>query len=333
MSAQPTPNTATQRHPLWYLGRPAAMYVDALATRAATRPVSARHDGARSQRPAALVTGGGRGIGRLLAKRLADAGYAVGLIARSADELAETHRLVEGAGGRAAVFAADVSDAEAAPEVIRQLEAELGPTELLINNAGILGPIGPAWEVDLQAWWRTVEVNLFGTVVYTRLALASMAERGRGRIINVTSQAGAFRWPIVSAYSVSKAATIKFTENLAIEARRHGVSIFSIHPGLLPIGLAEGAFGDGARPGSYAAGVYAWVQRELAEGRGADPDRAIDQMLRVASGRYDALSGRHLSVHDDLDEVLARVDDGGGRDLYVLSEIMPRQRQRVLAVG
>ena len=151
MSARPTPNTATQRRPLWYLGRPAAVYVDALARRAGTRPASTRHDGARSQRPAALVTGGGRGIGRLLAQRLADAGYAVGLIARSPDELAETRRLVEAAGGRAAAFAADVTEAEAAPEVIRQLEAELGPTELLINNAGILGPIGPAWEVDLQA--------------------------------------------------------------------------------------------------------------------------------------------------------------------------------------
>jgi NAD(P)-dependent dehydrogenase (short-subunit alcohol dehydrogenase family) len=295
--------------------------------------VSTRHNGARSQRPAALVTGGGRGIGRLLARRLADAGYAVGLISRSPDELAETCRLVEAAGGRAAAFTADVTDAEAAPDVMRQLETELGPTELMVNNAGILGPIGPAWEVDLQSWWRTLEVNLFGTVVYTRLALASMVERGRGRVINITSQAGAFRWPIVSAYSVSKAATIKLTENVAIEARRHGVSIFSIHPGLLPIGLTEGAFGDGVRPESYEAGVYAWAQRELAEGRGADPDRAVDQMLRLASGRYDALSGRHLSVHDDLDVVLAGVDDRQGRDLYFLSEILPRQRGRVLAAG
>jgi NAD(P)-dependent dehydrogenase (short-subunit alcohol dehydrogenase family) len=332
MPAQPTAKAAMRRPPLWYLGRPAATYVDALAKRAAPRPVSMRHDSARSQRPAALVIGGGRGIGRLLAERLAGAGYAVGLIARSADELAEARRLVEAAGGRAAAVAADVTDAEAAPDVLRHLEAELGPTELLVNNAGILGPMGPAWEVDLQPWWRTVEVNLFGAVVYTRLALASMAERGRGRIINITSQAGAFRWPIVSAYSVSKAATIKLTENLAVEARRHGVSMFSIHPGLLPIGLTEGAFGDAVHPGSYEAGVYAWAQRELAEGRGADPDRAIDQILRVASGRYDALSGRHLSVHDDLDGVLAGVDDGGGRDLYVLSEIMPRQRPSVLAV-
>jgi len=315
MSAQPTSNAAMQRHSLWYLGRPAAKYVHALAKCGATRPVPTRHDGAPPRR-AALMTGGGRGVGRLLAKRLAERGYAVGLIARSPDELAETRRLVKAAGGCAAAFAADVTDAEAASDAIRHLEAELGPTELLINNAGILGAIGPAWEVDLQSWWRTLEVNLFGTVVYTRLALASMAERGRGRIINVTSQAGAFR-----------------CENLAIEARRHGVSIFSIHPGLPPIGLTEGAFGDGVRPGSYEAGVHAWTQRELAEALGADPDRAVDQMLQVASGRYDALSGRHLSVHDDLDELLARLDDGHGRDLYFLSEIMPGQKQRLLAAG
>ena len=234
-------------------GRPASVYIEAMSKRPDTRRPPACPTGPTAQIRAALVTGAGRGIGRLLALRLASVGYAVGLIARSKDELDETRRLIQASGGCATALVADVTDPQAASDVVQQLEHKYGPIELLVNNAGILGPIGPAWEVDLQSWWRTLEVNLLGTLVYTRAALAPMVERRRGRIINITSQAGAFRWPVVSAYSVSKAATIKLTENLAIEARRHRVSIFSVHPGLLPIGLSETALDPEAHPGSNEA--------------------------------------------------------------------------------
>jgi len=301
-----------------YLGRPAALYADAMSKRRARPLAPASTAAIPAERPAAVVTGAGRGIGRLLALRLSDAGYAVALVARSQQELRETARLIETSGGRALCLPADVTDEEDAPEVIRHAEAELGPIELLVNNAGILGPTGPTWEVDLQAWRRTVDINLFGTLVYTRQALAQMVPRRRGRIINITSQAGAFRWPTVSAYSVSKAAMIKLTENLAIEASRHKISIFSIHPGLLPIGLAETALSPDAPPGTHDARLYAWAQHELNAGRGAEPDRAIEQIYRLTTGRYDELSGRHLSVHDDLDEILRRIHDVRDSELYLL---------------
>jgi NAD(P)-dependent dehydrogenase (short-subunit alcohol dehydrogenase family) len=313
---------------LWYNGRPAALYAEALARHrpaVTTRPSPAVTTAPRSgrgvadpRRSVALVTGGGRGIGRLVAQALAKADYAVGVVARSPGELAETARLIEDAGAAATAVAADVTDERAAADAVERIQQELGPIDVLINNAGILGPIGPAWEVDLDAWWRTMEVNLFGTLVYTKLVVPTMVRRQRGRIINVTSQAGAFRWPVVSAYSVSKAATIKLTENLALETRRHGITVFSIHPGLLPIGLSEAALDSEADPDSYEGRVVAWAQQELKEGRGADPDQAIEQILRLTSGRYDELSGLHLSVHDDLDEVLGRIDDIRHRELYVL---------------
>ena len=312
--------TGASRRPLTfsYLGRPASLYIDAMSKRRAYPVTSASAAVISAERPVAVVTGAGRGIGRLLARRLSDAGYAVALVARSQQELRETARLIEISGGRALWLPADVTDEQSAPEVIRRVETELGPIELLINNAGILGPTGPMWEVDLRAWWRTVHINLFGALVYTRLAMARMVPRQRGRIVNITSQAGAFRWPTVSAYSVSKAAVIKLTENLAIEARRHGISIFSIHPGLLPIGLAETALSPDALPGTHDARVYAWAQRELNAGRGAEPDRAIEQIYRFTTGRYDELSGRHVSVHDDLDEILRHIHHVRDSELYLL---------------
>ena len=108
-----------------------------------------------------------------------------------------------------------------------------------MNNAGVIGPIGPLWEVDAEAWWATFDVNVRGILLGTQLVLPSMVARRRGRIINITSQAGVHRWPLVSGYSVSKAAVTKLTENLAQETSRYGIGVFSVHPGLLPIGMSE----------------------------------------------------------------------------------------------
>ena len=102
-------------------------------------------------------------------------------------------------GGVAAAATADVSDERAFAGAIAELRRELGPVDLLVNNAGIVGPIGPMWEVELDAWWRAMEVNVRGVLVGTQLVLPDMIARGGGRIINLASQAGVFRWPMVSS--------------------------------------------------------------------------------------------------------------------------------------
>ncbi|HWR48384.1 MAG TPA: SDR family NAD(P)-dependent oxidoreductase [Pseudonocardiaceae bacterium] len=266
----------------------------------------------------ALVTGGGRGIGRVLALALAGAGAAVGLIARSSDQLAESVQLIEAAGGLAAAASADLSDPDATATAVKTVRDELGPVDLLVNNAGIGGPVGPAWEVREEQWWRTVEVNLRGVALCSRLVLPEMVGRRRGRIVNLTSEAGVFRWPLASAYSVSKAAVIKFTENLGYETRRYGISVFSVHPGLVPIGLSGAALADTASADSPHGRLNEWVRQEFAAGRGAEPHQVAELLLRIATGEVDRLSGRHLSVHDDLDTLLARTEDLLNNDLYVL---------------
>jgi NAD(P)-dependent dehydrogenase (short-subunit alcohol dehydrogenase family) len=263
-----------------------------------------------------VITGGGRGIGRVLAQALADAGSAVGLIARSGTELAETVRLITACGGTAAAGRADVTDQRAAAEAIDALRRQLGPVDLLVNNAGVGGPFGDAWQVDAEDWWRTVEISLRGVLLCSRAVLPAMTARGAGRIVNITSEAGAFRWPQASAYSVAKAAVIKFTENLAAEASRHGVRAFSVHPGITPIGLSERALAGAAPPGSVEARMHAWVRGELLAGRGAEPALVAGLVTRLAAGDADGLSGCHLSVHDDLDAILAC--GPGARDRYQL---------------
>jgi NADP-dependent 3-hydroxy acid dehydrogenase YdfG len=137
----------------------------------------------------------------MVATALANAGAAVGLIARSGAELTETVGAVEAAGGTAAAVVA-VTDRHTMGAAVAELRLQLGPVDLLVNNAGMLGPVGPLWENDLDAWWATMDVNLRGVILTSQLVLPELIERRRGRILNITSQAGAFRWPLVSAYSV-----------------------------------------------------------------------------------------------------------------------------------
>ena len=264
------------------------------------------------------MTGGGRGVGRLLAQTLAEAGAAVALIARSPDELAATVEQIQDADGTAVAATADVTDEIAVTAALARFRAQLGPVDILINNAGINGPMGVLWEADPADWWQTLKVNLGGPFVLSRLVLPDMIAARRGHIINITSNAGAYRWPLVSAYATSKAALIKLTETLAAETGRHGVSVFSVDPGLLPIGLSDAALTSTARRDTAEGRVFGWIRGQLKAGRGADPGRAAQLILELASGRGDCLSGRHLTVADDLDMLLTRSDEIRSGDLHTL---------------
>jgi NAD(P)-dependent dehydrogenase (short-subunit alcohol dehydrogenase family) len=266
----------------------------------------------------ALVSGGSRGFGRLLGARLAQAGAAVGLIARSAPDLAAVVSEIGQADGTVAAACADITDERAVAAAVNRLRDRLGPAGILINNAGISGPIGPAWDVPAAEWRRALEVNLGGAFILTQVALTHMVAAGRGRIINITSNAGVYRWPLMSAYASAKAALVKLTETLAEETRPHGVSVFSVDPGLLPIGLSEAALSGPADPRTPAGRVHRWITDQFDAGRGADPERAAALILALASGDADRLSGRHLRVSDDLEALLTRIDEIGRDDLHTL---------------
>jgi len=266
----------------------------------------------------ALVSGGSRGVGRLLGTRLAQAGAAVGLIARSSGDLATAVSEISRAGGTAAAACADITDRQAAAAAVSELRDRLGTADILINNAGISGPIGPAWEAPPTEWWRVMEVNLGGAFVLTQLAITHMIAEGRGRIINITSYAGVYRWPLVSAYAASKAALVKLTETLAEETRPHGVSVFSVDPGLLRIGLGEAALSSTADRQTPAGRVYRWMRDQFDAGRGADPERAVRLILALAGGKADRLSGRHLCVSENLETLLTQIDEIERNDLHTL---------------
>jgi|SRR5215471_8809904 len=160
----------------------------------------------------AVVTGAVRGIERAVALALAQAGAKVAALARTHSEIEDTAAQIK-KSGCAQAFAVDVTDTSGVRRAIEKIEAALGPIDVLVNNAGQLGRIGPFVDSELGEWWRVLEVNLRGPMLCTRAVLPGMMARRRGRIVNIAS--GVLPYPYLSAYVTSKTALVRFSETLA----------------------------------------------------------------------------------------------------------------------
>jgi NAD(P)-dependent dehydrogenase (short-subunit alcohol dehydrogenase family) len=197
----------------------------------------------------ALVTGAGRGIGRATSIGLAEAGATVGLLARSVGELEEVEKVVTGLGGTALVCPADVGDRRQLAEVAAKLTSELGPVDILVNNAAVVWPLGPTTSVGPDAWATAMSVNLVGVFTLTSLVLPAMLERGWGRIVNVSSGIADHPEAMIggNAYATSKAGLEAHTKNLAAELDGTGVTV------------------NGYRPGGVDTAMQAWIRSRPAD--------------------------------------------------------------------
>ena len=262
----------------------------------------------------ALVTGGGRGLGRAFALALAKAGAHVAVTARTAEPLAETVEMVERADGRALAVPGDVSAPEAVAHVVRTTEAQLGPVDILVNNAGAVGPLGCGWEADPEDWWRTFEINMRGPFLYARALLPGMIERRRGRIVNVSTGAGFNRLPQMDAYCATKAALTQWTKCLAADIRTHGVTVFAFHPGFVRTPMV-----DQLTSPSAPTAVQTLFRSLVREKRDVPIERSAQMLLFLASGRADALSGRFIRAQDDQEELVHRAEEIIRDDLHVVT--------------
>jgi NAD(P)-dependent dehydrogenase (short-subunit alcohol dehydrogenase family) len=182
---------------------------------------------------AALVTGGGRGIGRAIALGLADAGARVAVLARSADEVNQTASLIDERGQLSLPVAADVSDAGQVDAALYAIRDEWGPIEVLVNNAAVVWPLGPSVELDLVDWETALAINVTAPARLAFAVLPAMLERGWGRIVNVSSGIAAHPAAMLraNAYATTKAALEAHTLNLAAELAGSGVAVNVFRPG------------------------------------------------------------------------------------------------------
>jgi NAD(P)-dependent dehydrogenase (short-subunit alcohol dehydrogenase family) len=259
--------------------------------------------------PVALVTGASRGIGRATALALAEAGFDVGLLARSRDALEETRELAASRGSGAAWAAVDVTDPDAVERAVAEVQQELGPVEALVNNAGSMRAIGPLWEVDPAEWWMDVDTSLGGAFALCRAVVPGMIERRAGRIVNVVSYAAARPAPFQSGYAAGKAALVSLTEALAASLDEHGVQAFSVAPGFtrteMTGHLTESE--EGRR----------WFP-EAGSSRVVEAEQSAKLIVALVSGAADELSGRLLHTLDDLEALLGSIEEIRRDELYAL---------------
>jgi 3-oxoacyl-[acyl-carrier protein] reductase len=268
----------------------------------------------------ALITGGGRGIGRAVALRLAKHGWDVSIAARSPEELAAT---AKEAGGQTLAITADVASPEQVRAMVQRTESELGPIDLLVNNAGIAGPMQPFWETDPADWWHCQEVNVRGPMLCCREVVPGMMRRRRGRIVNLSSGAGAFPVPNLGPYALTKAAVMRFSEQLAMELGPHGIQVFPIRPGVVRTRMAE-----------HVARNVPMVQKSLDDGRDVPPEATADLVEYLASGKADALSGCVLSAEENWDEMVNRAEEIRREQMYVLRlRELPNQKKYQTPAG
>jgi len=187
---------------------------------------------------AAIVTGAGRGIGRAIARRLAEEGARVAAVARSREQIESLARECRTPGAVLPVTA-DVSDAAAVSEAVAAARRVHGPAEILVNNAGVFLD-RPILDTDAGEFLRLFRTNVLGAVLMTQAALPEMRALGRGRIINLCSTASHRGYARQSAYAASKHALLGFTKVLAEETRGTGIRVHAVSPGGVNTTMVEG---------------------------------------------------------------------------------------------
>jgi NAD(P)-dependent dehydrogenase (short-subunit alcohol dehydrogenase family) len=266
----------------------------------------------------ALVTGASRGLGREITKHLATAGFTVAAVARDAAALDET---VTYAGGNVKPFAADLANLDSLPNLITTITRDLGPINVLVNNAAIQGPMGLFDELDFTQWRAVFDANLFAPMRLCQLVLPAMRQRKAGKIINLSGGGATAPRPHVTAYAGSKCAMARLTETLATEYREFNVDINAVAPGAMNTRMLQETLAA-QLPLEHAKAIQ---QQQTG---GAPPEKAAELIAWLASPTSNGITGRLISaVWDGWRDLPSHRDDlEKFADLYTLRRVIPKDR-------
>ncbi|MGH7171094.1 MAG: SDR family NAD(P)-dependent oxidoreductase [Gemmataceae bacterium] len=275
----------------------------------------------------AIITGANQGLGFAIARRFIEMGANVLLTARDAERLqqAETELKQHVRPGQiVASQAGDVSRPEDWQAIVSKAEETLPGLMILVNNAGVYGPIGRIEDNDWDEWVQAFQINLFGTVLMCRAMLPHLRQYGYGKIINLSGGGATSPLPRFSSYAASKAAVVRFTETLAEEVREHRIDVNAVAPGALNTRLLDRVLAAGPEQVGKAFYERSLMQRD--EG-GAPLDKGAALAAFLASDASDGITGRLLSaVWDNWAELPARQQQLHKSDIYTLRRIVPEDR-------
>lgn len=261
-------------------------------------------DEGRLQGRVALITGGGRGIGRAIARAYAAEGAMLALAARTDAELQATADEVRAKfGGEVTTVITDVRDREQVESAVSHTLERFGAIDVMVNNAGNTGEIGPLWKLDPERWANVISVHVLGTYYGCRAVIPKMLERGSGRIVNMSGVGG----PNDTSYDAAKTAIVNMTENLSVELAGTGVTVNAISPGSIHTRMWEEV-----RDMALAAGDMEMYEKgvQVTSGGGASIERAAELAVLLGSDACGGLSGRLIrAALDAFEEIPARVDE------------------------
>lgn len=267
----------------------------------------------------ALITGGGQGIGRMLAVSLAELGVDVAVVARTLDDVRATARAAQAVGARAEPLQADASVREEIEEAVDRTVQRFGRLDILIAAAGIYGPIGTVLENDPAAWEQTIRINLMGTFYSIRAVLPVMIAQRRGKIVAFSGGGAVSPRPRFSAYATSKAAVVRLIETVAAEFADYGIDVNVVAPGPVPTRLHEEVLRQAGRAGE----AEVRKAREIIAGGRDAVDRLVGLVRFLVSDESDGLAGRLISaVWDDWETLGARIAEIRDTELYTMRRVI-----------
>ena len=246
----------------------------------------------------AIITGSGRGIGRAMALRFAAEGAPVIVTARTEPEIRGVVGEISKAGGKAAFIAADVATERGCEAIVRTAHDKFGGVHILVNNAGIYGPVKPLEEITPSEWDEAVAANLRSAFLMSRLVLLEMYARGSGAILNISSVAGKAAFGLNAPYAASKAGMNGLTRTLAAEAARKGVRVNAICPGPVTETKMSKDLGQtlAERLGVSKEEQLSGFLNTILQGRGQTANEIAAAALFLCSDQASAITGQALNV-------------------------------------
>jgi NAD(P)-dependent dehydrogenase (short-subunit alcohol dehydrogenase family) len=276
----------------------------------------------------AIITGASQGLGKAIATSFVQAGASVLLMARGEALLHEVRQeltpLATRPGQQILIMRGNVAEPESCNAVVRYAQEALPNLTVLVNNAGVYGPMGRIEKVDWQAWVEAVQINLFGSVLMCRAIIPLFRAHGYGKIINLSGGGATASLPCISAYAASKVAIVRLTETFAEELRDAHIDVNAIAPGALNTRLLEEVLVAG--PEKVGQSFYDRSVEQRDKG-GVPLKRGADLALFLASGASDGISGRLLSaVWDDWPHLPEKRQQLAQSEIYTLRRVMPADR-------
>ena len=276
---------------------------------------------------AALITGASEGLGLAIARSFVLAGADLFLCARDAARLDEAQRSLAALGSKTQRVLAAPGDISHTTDVVRVTTAALAAfpsLQVLVNNAGVYGPMGPTERVDWTEWMRAIEINLFGSVLMTRALVPHFKARSAGKIIQLSGAGATTPLPNISAYAASKAAVVRFAETLAEELRPHHVDVNAVAPGALNTRMLDEVLAAG--PEATGRAFHERSVEQKTQGR-VPLERGAALCVFLASAASDGVTGKLLSaVWDPWESLSERREDLDGTDVYTVRRIVPADR-------